>query len=116
MESYDLNKTLLNKRDYKKTINTQFTELVPPPPEVVVEPTVDDFFQLYDELFFDIPKEGETNSHAYLVRRSGEYIEDAPLSDEFLALVEEVNDLRSQLLEARQEIADLTAENSNNAT
>lgn len=112
-EKYNINKTLLNKRDYQKTINTQFTELVPPPPEVVVEPTVDDFFQLYDTLFFDIPKNGDTNSHEYLVKRSGEYIGEQALSDEFLALVEEVTDLRQQLLDARREIAELTVSGSN---
>jgi len=113
MDKFNLNKTLFNKKDYQKTINTQFTELVPPPPEVVIEPTVEDFFQLYDQLFFEIPKNGNTNSHEYLVKRSSEYINENFVSEEFLALIEEVTDLREQLLDARKEIADLTISGSN---
>lgn len=106
-EKYNIGKTNLNKEKYTKVIDNSFTELIPPPPPPVVEPTVDNFFQLYNELFYDIPKEGDINSHQYLIIQSTEYVGNIALTEEFLALVEEVNNLRSQLLEANQKIIDL---------
>jgi hypothetical protein len=47
-------KEVFNKNQYEQVIDTSFSQLVPPtssiPPEVL--PTVDDFFQDYDSLFF----------------------------------------------------------------
>ncbi len=53
----DLNRKVYDKDKYQKTIDTSFTELLPPPPPEaeVVTLTVDQFFQLYNQLFFSIP-------------------------------------------------------------
>lgn len=115
-EKYNIGKTNLNKENYTKVIDNSFTQLVPPPSEPVVEPTVDNFFQLYNDLFYDIPKEGEINSHQYLIEQSSEYIGNPALSEEFLALVEEVNTLRTQLLEANQQILELESQNISGST
>ncbi len=61
--------------------------------------TVERFFELYDELFFDIPVDGELNSHKYLVNRSTQYLGSNVLDAEKQALIEEINSLRSQLTE-----------------
>jgi len=110
-EKYNIGKTNLNKEKYSKVINNSFTQLIPPPPDPVVEPTIDNFFELYNDLFYDIPKEGDINSHQYLIVQSSEYIGNPVLTEEFLALVEEVNNLRSQLLEANQQILELQTQN-----
>jgi hypothetical protein len=106
-KNFDIQKTSYAKSTYTQVIDNSFTQLVPPPPEVVVEPTVDEFFVLYNNLFFDIPKTGEVNSHEFLVQKSTEYLDKDPLSEEFKALLEEVNTLRQQLLDANREIIEL---------
>lgn len=85
---------------YKKAIDTSFTELVPPA-ETVSAPvvTVADFFLYYDQLFFDIPVTGATNSHTYLVQKSQQYIGAPVIDQEKQALIEEINTLREQLVQ-----------------
>jgi hypothetical protein len=83
---------------YKKVVDTEFTELVTPVP-TITEPvvTVADFFNYYDQLFFDIPVTGTTNSHTYLVEKSQQYIGAGVIDQEKQALIEEINSLREQL-------------------
>ena len=55
-ENIDLNKEVFNKRDYEKTVNTSFTQLgVKTIQEQIDEkPSVQEFFDLYNELFYEI--------------------------------------------------------------
>jgi hypothetical protein len=102
-----------NKDRFSKVIDTQFSELTVP--EVIApETTVDDFFTLYDELFFEIPKEGDINSHRYILNREIEYL-GLQLADDIniQALLQEVTDLRQQLLTAETENANLTQQFTN---
>ena len=103
-----LNKEVYPKRQYEQTIDTSFSQLVAPSSSLPLEivPTVDEFFQDYDTLFFQIPKTGD-NSHETLIVSSTEYIGYQPLGDEIRALTEEITSLREQLLEARQQLQDL---------
>ena len=60
-----------------KVTDTTFKSFDPPQsinntPEVSI-PTVDEFFEYYDILFYEIPKEGD-NSHESLISRSSEYV------------------------------------------
>lgn len=105
----DLNKEVYSKIQYEQTIDTSFTQLVDVTSSIsVVEvvPTVDEFFQDYNTLFFDIPKTGN-NSHETLIVTSTEYINYSPVNEEIIALQEEITSLRQQLLEARQQLADV---------
>ena len=61
-------------RAYTNAIDTSFTQLIPPPPPQEDIITVDEFFGLYDSLFYEIPATGDINSHQYLINRSTEYI------------------------------------------
>ena len=93
-------KEVYGSNTYSKAINTAFTELVSP--EIPVEQetaTVEQFFQMYDQLFFDIPAEGDVNSHKYLVERSTQYLGGSIFDAEKAALVEEINSLRQQILD-----------------
>jgi hypothetical protein len=107
----DLNRKVYDKDKYQKTIDTSFTELLPPPPPEVeiVTLTVDQFFQLYNQLFFSIPKTG-INSHNTLIQQSSEYVGDEQTNEELEALVQEVNYLRAELLEAQQELIRIQTE------
>ena len=99
-EKISLVKNVYSKTQFEKTVDTSFSQLVPVTPEVTASntPSVDEFFNYYRELFFTIPKEGERNSHQYLVNTSGEYIGDTGTNAEVQVLLEEINTLRTQLL------------------
>ena len=103
-QKINLNKSVFNKRTYTKTINTSFNELgVKTIQEQIDEqPNIEEFFDLYNSLFYDIPDLGETNSHEYLVKTSGELLGDE-INDELIeALQSEIAQLREDLLETQQ--------------
>ena len=105
-----LSKKLYNKSAYLNTINNSFTELVPVVPTSPVEEvvSVDEFFQIYENLFYEIPKEGEINSHEYLIKQSTDYVGSQDISLEIQALLDEITSLREENLELQQNIIDLT--------
>lgn len=107
-EQVQLVKQGLGANTYPKVINTQFKEFAPTAVEPEEEITVERFFELYEQLFFQIPVLGEINSHEYLVKRSGEYIGGSVISDNEQALLEEINTLRQQLLETNQSLVDIS--------
>lgn len=102
-EKIDLNKEVFNKAQYLKTINTNFNELGVKSisEQLEEEVSVEEFFQLYNSLFYEIPAEGSTNSHRYLVEQSGEYINFDERLEEIEALREEISRLRIDLLNSQ---------------
>ena len=105
-EAVNLNKQVFEKRQYDRTINTSFTQLGQ---STLVDtgsalPSVDQFFDYYNQLFFDIPKFGVTNSHEYLIKTSQDYIGVSNVvNDEITALIEEITQLRQENLELTQQ-------------
>ncbi len=101
-----LTKQVYDKNQYQKVIDTSFTQLVQPTASTgSVLPTVDQFFEYYNQLFFDIPKFGETNSHEYLIKTSQEYIGISNVvNDEIQALIDEVTELRQENLDLQQQL------------
>ena len=110
MSRINLNKNVFNKADFLKTVDTSFTQLVPPTPVEVPVMNVDEFFAEYDRLFYEIPKEGATNSHTYLVETSGEYINYEKINAEIQALLDEIASLRQELLDLNNDKLDLQLE------
>ncbi len=103
MANVELVKEIYGINTYTKAVDTSFTELVVPTTEATASViTVDQFFQYYDDLFFDIPVSGSINSHVYLVERSQQYIGGSVIDNEKQALIEEINSLRQQLLDLNQ--------------
>jgi len=100
-----LNKDVFNKNSYTKVIDTKFKELgVKTVEEQIQEqPSVQEFFNMYNELFFQINELGPTNSHEFLVKTSGEYINFSAENDIILLLQAEIATLREQLLEAQKQ-------------
>ena len=102
-----LTKQVYDKNQYQKVIDTSFTQLVQPTTAFTgsVLPSIDQFFEYYNQLFFDIPKFGETNSHEYLIKTSQEYIGTSALvNDEIQALISEITDLRQENLDLQQQL------------
>lgn len=111
MDKINLNKTVYEKRQYSNTINTSFTQLVPPPPvtaSISTQEKIDAFFNQYQELFYDIPKEGEINSHIYLIKQSSDYVDNLVIDEDVQALLDEIASLREENLELQQQIIDLS--------
>ena len=104
----DLKKEIYLKSEYEQVINTKFTSLGVSSvnEDIEIEDNVSVFFEQYNTLFYDIPAEGETNSHDFLVKTSGEYIN-------FDANLEEIEALRTEITELRKEILQLQIENAN---
>ena len=102
-ERLDLRKEVFDKRQYIKTIDTRFNEFgsTSITEDLINQPTVQEFFGLYNTLFYDIPALGETNSHEYLTKTSGDYINFENVSEEIAALQAEITQLRSDLLETQ---------------
>lgn len=106
-QAVNLNKQVFEKRQYDRTINTSFTQLGQ---STLVDtgstlPSVDQFFDYYNQLFFDIPKFGVTNSHEYLIKTSQDYIGASNVvNDEITALIEEITQLRQENLELNQQL------------
>lgn len=102
-ERLDLNKEVFNKTQYIKTINTSFSELGITELNETLESqiSVQEFFGLYNSLFYNIPALGDINSHEYLVKTSGEYINFEDINEEIQALQAEIAQLRADLLDAQ---------------
>lgn len=109
MSQIPVQKTVFNKDIYSRVINTQFSQFLD---QGAVEETpsftVEDFFQLYDELFYQIPTEGDTDSHRYILQREADFLGVSVNQEDVQALLNEITSLRQQVLEAQQTINDLT--------
>jgi len=113
MANYTLNKTVYNRREYINVIDTSFTQITPTTP-VEDTITVEQFFQYYNKIFYDIPAEGNINSHAYLVKTSGDYINASTINTDIQLLLDEITTLRQQLLIAEQQNVNLQISSSLN--
>jgi hypothetical protein len=106
-QQVQLTKQVYDKNQYQKVIDTSFTQLVQPvtTPTGSILPTVDQFFEYYNQLFFDIPKFGEVNSHEYLIKTSQEYIgTTSVINNELQALIDEITELRQENLDLQQQL------------
>lgn len=90
---------------YKNAIDVSFTQLVPPPPPVEEIISVEQFFDLYQTLFYEIPAEGSINSHTYLINQSTEYIGFTEEKEQDIqVLLDEITLLREELLDTQQQL------------
>ena len=99
MSQISVQKTVFNKDTYGRVIDTQFRQLIN---QGVVDETpsftIDDFFQLYEDLFYQIPKEGDSNSHQYILQKEADYLGISISQDDVQALLDEITLLRQQVL------------------
>ena len=122
----NLSQTVFDKQAFNETIDTDFSELgntnTPDPSFFDVNlATQPDFWILYDKFFFDIPKEGDTDSHTYLVQTSGDYAnferDQSAMQDlmnEIAGLRIENVDLRIDKINLEEEIATANAKSPPN--
>jgi|TARA_B100000768_G_C10919041_1_gene224834 hypothetical protein len=96
-----LQRESFNRKQFDDTIDTSFKELGVgnQPDPATFDPslaTVGDFFTIYQTLFYQIPKEGDINSHEFLIRESTEYTGLVAQQAEIDALLAEIDELREQ--------------------
>jgi hypothetical protein len=106
----NLNRQVFDKKKFDETVDTSFTQLVSQPDPTFFDlnlATVEDFFTLYNKFFFLIPKEGEVNSHTYLIKESSDYVGFQANNEDIQALLDEIASLRQENLETRQELIDV---------
>lgn len=111
VETVNIEVTKYNKAELTRTVNTQFTQFgvtasTEQTPAVGIV-TIPEFFTAYNNLFYTIPKYGETNSHEYLVKTSGEYIGGEEVNQEVIALQQEITQLRQENLDLQQSLINL---------
>lgn len=111
VETVNIEVTKYNKTELARTVNTQFTQFgVTASAEQASTAdtiTIPEFFAAYNNLFYTIPKYGETNSHEYLVKTSGEYIGGEEVNQEVIALQQEITQLRQENLDLQQSLINL---------
>jgi hypothetical protein len=108
-ESVNLQKQVYDKRQYTQVIDTSFKELGVQSiqEQINLQPNTEEFFAMYNELFYNIPELGETNSHEFLIKTSSEYINFEANQEEIDALQAEIAQLRIDLLNAQRQIVEL---------
>jgi len=109
-ELVNLFKQVYAKTQYERVIDTSFTQLVDTPNVLSVltssipSISVAEFFQNYQDIFYQIPKFGDTNSHEYLIKTSQAYIGGNQADDDTIqALIDEVTQLRQENLDLQQQ-------------
>lgn len=111
-QKIQIQKTVYNNAGLSKIVDREFKAFTEPVPEQDTD-TVDELFRLYDKLYLEIPVIGDTNSHEYLITRSSELINVDLDNEAIQPLLEEISDLRTELLAANQEIANLNIKLAN---
>jgi hypothetical protein len=109
-DKVNLKKTVSSREQFETIIDTDFRTFTPEYVRRVVNfetVTVDQFFKLYEDLYLEIPSQGSTNSHEYLVQKSLERIENSSETLDMSRLLQELNDLRNQLIQANTRIQEL---------
>ena len=110
-----LNRQVYNKDKFDDTIDNKFTQLVDQPDLSTFDinlATQEDFWILYDKYFYEIPKEGDINSHSYLIQTSSEYTNTSANNEEIEALLQEIAELRQENLELQQEFVNSLSNNN----
>ena len=112
MSQIPIQRTVFDKDQFTKVVDTNFSQLINTQ-SLEEQPsfTLDDFFQLYDDLFNQIPREGDINSHQYILQREADYLGVQIDKDDLQALLDEITSLRQEVLDSQTTINDLTNNN-----
>ena len=114
MSKISIQKQVFNKTTFPKVVDTQFKQLIDTTQaDSTPSFTLEDFFTLYEQLFFQIPKEGDTNSHQYILEKEAEYLGINLNTEDVQALLAEITALRQEITSAQQTIQTLSVSDSN---
>ena len=108
-----IQKTVYQKDSFGKVVDTQFKSFITEDEDGFSLKTVEQFFKDYEDLYLDIPLEGERSSHKYLIERSSELVQIQEALLDIQPLLDEIAELRDQLLEANTKVVDLEIQLAN---
>lgn len=109
MANIRVKKTVLNKEQFNKAVDSNFTSFVDP---TVVQDndTVEEFFRLYSKLYYEIPIEGSTASHTYILQESSKLVNIEKDLTDVQPLLDEITELRERLLLVNQQMIEIQTE------
>ena len=114
MSQIPIEKTVFDKNQFGRVINTQFSQLLNNEGEGETPTfTLEDFFQLYEDLFYQIPKEGDTDSHQYILQKEADYLGIIISQDDIQALLDEITNLRQQVLDTQTALDEISKATTN---
>ena len=108
MSQIPIQKQVFDKIAFGKVVDTQFHQLLNNVAEETPVFTIEDFFQLYEQLFYQIPKEGDTNSHRYILEKEADYLGVIVSQDDIQALLNEITNLRQQVLDTQTALSEIS--------
>ncbi len=111
MSQIPVQKIVFSKDSFNRVVNTQFNQLINQQveaEETTLDFSIDDFFELYDQLFYQIPRDGDINSHQYILQREADYLGITINQDDIQALLNEITSLRQQVLDSQTLINQLS--------
>jgi hypothetical protein len=97
-----------SRDNLEKLVDTRFKQLLKPTNTVDSEFTIEEFFTLYDDIFYQIPPEGEVQSHRFILNKTAEYL-GVKTGDELniQTLLNEITSLRQELLDANKSLGSI---------
>ena len=106
-------RTIYSKGDFNRKVETGFSELS----SEILPIEIDQFFNYYNEIFFDIPKEGE-NSHTTIIETSLDYVEsyNNPLQGVVDNLNNQITELEGEIRRLENELQNLVLGDSDSLT
>lgn len=109
-----IQKTVQSKEEFDKVIDSSFTTFVDAQAAVNTD-TVEELFRLYDKLYYEIPIEGVSNSHTYLLQESSKLVDLEKDLTDVQPLLDEITELRERILLLNQQNLELQTSNITNA-
>jgi hypothetical protein len=77
-EQVKIQKTIYNSKDFNNVVNTNFSQFINTKPVTPIEESINDsldnLYNLYNTLYFDIPPSGSDDSHLGIATRSLEFL------------------------------------------
>lgn len=109
-----IQKTVRKKDEFDKVVDTSFSTFVDPTVAQDTD-TVEELFRLYSKLYYEIPVEGNTNSHSFLIKESSKLVDFEKDLTEIQPLLDEISELREKLLQVNQQMIEIQTESITNA-
>jgi hypothetical protein len=101
-----IEKTVFNNTEFGKVIDTTFNTFVQPTTGSLAD-SINDFFRMYEDLYYTIDITGPINSHEYLVKKSSELLNFDATTQNIQPLLDEIAQLRQENLTLNQQILDI---------
>lgn len=106
-----LQKTVQEKDSLSKVVSKKFTTFIQPTVEEDTD-TVEELFRIYNKLYLEIPLEGNL-SHTKLIEESSKLVSIETDNTEIQPLLDEITNLRENLLDSNETIEELEKEIQN---